>query len=64
MSFLDKEISRVEKCDEITTKCLVCGKEIKLKFDYTCNDSDTKYCCGHEYTIEIAQIDFVVRKSE
>lgn len=69
-----REIKRIPDCDEITTKCIICEKEIHLKAGWQdpLNDNglDEKFCCGHSYAIEYVgeyenhEYDFVIEKED
>ena len=68
MSLYGKEIKRIQNCDEITTRCVVCGKEIHLKAGWCdpLNDMgiDEKVCCRHRYAIEYLYDDDILPGEE
>ena len=42
------------------TNCIVCNKEINL--NYNDGELDSQECCGHIYSLQIKDIEFVVTK--
>jgi hypothetical protein len=43
-------------------KCAICGKKFEMRFNG--GELDYHSCCGYDYYLEHARIDFVVRKRD